>query len=283
MNISPVLEKAIMKGLSVLKDDRYQNIDELLKGMKGDNDDTSVNKKTDNEQLRRVQEDQKGTVFIPKASGDGGDTKSSTVGRQKATGNKSKKQMVFILSGVALLLIAAIAVVIIIAANRKDPGGEKTNKNEVLESDLFDYKFELDNVVYQLPMPLKEMLDNGWSIRKENEDVEGADYYSTTNETILWSGVQYGVNLLKNGKAIAVAVINYSNEEKSISDCTVSGIIVKKASGFDFKIAKGISLDFTPETVQAAFGDPGSVDDGEYIEVTTITYFDSDSSQRTLT
>ena len=46
ISIDPVIEKAILKGLSVMQKDRYQNIDELLNGFKGintsDNDDSKT-------------------------------------------------------------------------------------------------------------------------------------------------------------------------------------------------------------------------------------------------
>ena len=277
VKIDPALEKAIMKGLAVLKDDRYQNIDEFLKGMKGEKVVAPDVNNTTNKQVQHVHEDQKETVFVPKAGDVANKTEPAPV-EKKSSANKSKKSLIFILSGVALLLVAAIAVVFIIVANNKGGNNGKINKDEVLKSDLFDYKFELDGVVYQLPMPVKKMLDNGWSIRKENEEVIGADYVSTSDQTMLRSGDQYGVNLLKDGKAITVSVINNSNENKKISDSVVVGIFVKKASGFDFKITKGISLDYTPEEVKAAYGNPHSIDDGEYSEVTTIEYINPNNS-----
>lgn len=79
-----------------------------------------------------------------------------------------------------------------------------------LSDDPTDTMFELDGKLYQLPCPLSEFTDDGWSVS-----------YSTI--TSLGAGQsEYGYYLSKNGAEIALRLTNFSKNEVKAENCAVS-------------------------------------------------------------
>lgn len=79
-------------------------------------------------------------------------------------------------------------------------------KPEALSEYSYDYIFELDGDLYQMPFPMNEFAANGWSIEESG---------------ILNSGERANIHVLKHGMRLSAAIWNYSQEPADYKDCTV--------------------------------------------------------------
>lgn len=70
----------------------------------------------------------------------------------------------------------------------------------------FDYIFELDGSLYQMPVPVKEFLDNGWTLDKNER---------------LREGDRVAVCLSKNGQSLSAGILNYDINTCDYKDCYV--------------------------------------------------------------
>ena len=116
---------------------------------------------------------------------------------------------------------------------------------EVVSDELFDFTFELDGVVYQLPMTYQTLVNSGWELHKnydKNEKLNGYTYYS--------------LEFVKGSESVYFDVVNMSGHATAIKDCIIGGISVSDYSEVTFSVAKGISFGVTKDTVKEAFGVP---------------------------
>lgn len=79
-------------------------------------------------------------------------------------------------------------------------------KPKALSEYLYNYIFELEGDLYQMPFPVKEFAANGWIIE------EGG---------ILNSGGRANIHILKRGMRLSAAIWNYNQEPADFKDCTV--------------------------------------------------------------
>lgn len=89
INIDPVIEKALLKGLNVMQKDRYQNIDELLNGFKGINAVADDDSKTVYGGVQPVEEEDKPTEYRASGTED-----KPVVGNRDVTSSEPKKNSV---------------------------------------------------------------------------------------------------------------------------------------------------------------------------------------------
>ena len=120
-----------------------------------------------------------------------------------------------------------------------------TEAPTVVSDDIFDYMFELDGVVYQLPMTYQDFVATGWKLHRdydENEEIGGYTYYS--------------LKFVKNGKDIMVDVTNMTGHARKIADCTIGGVEIRDNDNVDFKIAHEMRFGLSKDEVIAMFGVP---------------------------
>lgn len=89
--------------------------------------------------------------------------------------------------------------------------------------------FQLDGKMYQLPCPLSEFTDDGWTIsRTEHSTLE-----SKQDDLVIY--------IKKEGIETGISMFNSSNEVKNIQECSVSGIYIDSAS-YDVAVPEGFML-----------------------------------------
>ena len=88
ISIDPVIEKAILKGLSVMQKDRYQNIDELLNGFKGINTSDNDDSKTIYGGAQPVEDDKPTEYRAPESEG------KTIAGNRDVTATEPKREPV---------------------------------------------------------------------------------------------------------------------------------------------------------------------------------------------
>ena len=155
------------------------------------------------------------------------------------------------------------------AEDTEEPKEEKDNKEQAsateLSDDLFDFTFELDGVVYQLPFAYTELADNGWTISSTGVSTEST--FSANSYDFVY--------MSKNGSKVCAYIINMSGNTKALKDCKVGGIEVYHKDLMDpnlFKIAKGINTTSSKDDITAAFGGANSTnsyDDYTYLDYET--------------
>ena len=89
--------------------------------------------------------------------------------------------------------------------------------------------FQLDGKMYQLPCPLSEFTDDGWTIsRTEHSTLE-----SKQDDLVIY--------IQKKGIEIGISMYNSSDAVKNIQECSVSGIYVDSAS-YEVVVPEGFML-----------------------------------------
>ncbi len=141
------------------------------------------------------------------------------------------------------------------------------NKDIVMSDELFDFTFELEGVVYQLPCDYECFTNNGWTISSRN-----------VNSDTKIAGNNYDYfDMARDGREITVYSYNASGNAKSIKDCKIGGIECYVSDNVDFVIAKGVTPSTGADEIKKQFGVPGYSNTGNDYE--TITYYaEKDSS-----
>ncbi len=141
------------------------------------------------------------------------------------------------------------------------------NKDIVMSDELFDFTFELEGVVYQLPCEYEDFTDNGWTI--SSTDVNSETKISGNNYDYF--------DMAKDGREIRLYSYNMSGNAKAIKDCKIGGIECYVSDKVDFVIAKGVTPSTGADEIKKQFGVPGYSSTGNDYE--SITYYaEKDSS-----
>ena len=303
INIDPKVENVLMKGLAVFAANRYQNIESLLADLAEDVTQPE-NISIDREPLTmyRPQPERASVAEVPwNAAPELKNQQIETEAKQtEGVVKKGNKLSPVVLIG-AIAGILAVAVVIlvfvVIGRNKKpttvdtvttDNLQTQTTENNAAETtaaviteaeaekpvemsdNLFDFTFELQGVLYQLPFDYKQFTENGWTI-------------STTgyNSETMISGSSYDfISMVNDGRRIDVYIINMSGNAKPLGECKIGGVECDKKSGVSFAIAKGITCDATVQQIKDAFGTPSSNNKGS--DYTSLEYKVDDSYQRSV-
>lgn len=101
-----------------------------------------------------------------------------------------------------------------------------------LNDDLFSYTFRLQGNLYTMPMPVKELTNNGWSI------VAQVDHVAAGQEAIS------GLRASKNGVELSFNVKNYSDKEAAVQDSMVTSVYINGTlnKDVDFELSGGIKF-----------------------------------------
>lgn len=107
---------------------------------------------------------------------------------------------------------------------------------------LGNYAFTLDGVQIQLPAPMSALLDEGWTF---------SDLYQGTN----LPAMSYdSVLLYKDAASISVTVVNATDAELPLEDCSLAGVMLFATDGIAFAMDNGLSFDATLDDVLAVYG-----------------------------
>lgn len=281
INISPVIERALMKGLSVKTDDRYQSMDALIRGLSGIGDTSfeevtvllpSTRKTTVSENIEfsdenvLEREDKREEISIEASVGFAEQAKTKKKkGKKKDTVKKDKnkrkhrKKFLALLVGVIVLFVGAVIMYVV---SRYDDGTTKNTGNVTssptpkteskiyLQGDLFDFKFLLDNLQYQLPISYQSFSNAGWTI---SGDVNETDVIS--------SHTSVSVKLKRGNSKITVDIVNAGEEEKALQDCQIYGVRIYESDVQNFSMVKGVNFGDSKYRIKNIYGTPDTDDD----------------------
>lgn len=111
-----------------------------------------------------------------------------------------------------------------------------------LGAELASLTFQLEGVYYQFPMPVSELLANGWEIPAvyQTEELVAADaYYDMALENV-------------EGQILyEVRVKNTTGEPQKVENCLVNRMLVVADQEFDFVLPEGIGFDSTEDELKA--------------------------------
>ncbi len=82
---------------------------------------------------------------------------------------------------------------------------------EKLSDQLFDYTFTFDGDLYQLPLPVSALMENGWEPDEKSDQTVASGEYG-------WC------YLLKDNEELRCMVDNFGSEEAGIADCYITDI-----------------------------------------------------------
>ena len=129
-----------------------------------------------------------------------------------------------------------------------------TNDNEILEvdytaptelgDDLLSFNVKYEGVLYNVPIPVTELQNNGWVIEKAPVDKIAA------------KSSQGGFKLRKDNNTLTTRLYNPHDKETSINNCLVTIIITDNYdSKFDLEMPKGITVGSTESDIISAYGE----------------------------
>lgn len=137
-----------------------------------------------------------------------------------------------------------------------------------------DYQISINGAVYQVPMPVEEILNSGWTFGA-NENAERVLSTEETAETFFVS---------KDGAVMYATVINFSKSETPVSKCYVSRLEVDYSDNLliDIKLTGDLAFGrATRDQVEDLIGESSDV--VELASGTVVTYKNSDKAKAIVT
>ncbi|NNU75653.1 hypothetical protein [Clostridium estertheticum] len=133
-----------------------------------------------------------------------------------------------------------------------------TNIPEVVKSykapssvgkDLLSFQVKYGGKFYKLPVPITELITNGWVLQ------------STSSSLIPAKSSTVGVELRKDNQVLRTQIKNYSDKGQPLKYCFATYIeYYNNGAVIDLELPKGISQKSTLAQVTAAYGKPTKVD-----------------------
>lgn len=151
-----------------------------------------------------------------------------------------------------------------------DPGAEEGSLNSAPGTPAaaaVDCSFELEGKKYTLPLPVSELLSDGYYLNADmNTEIDGYTYtwvYLTKEEG--------------SYDDLTIDLFNGSGNKKVLGDCTVSSVEVasQDLQNFSFALSNGIKPGDLPETVEQTMGTPTDKSDGD----SSLTYYYGESRE----
>lgn len=143
------------------------------------------------------------------------------------------------------------------SVNRRDTSSQadiSSSKNTAststisgLSDKLDDFTFSLNDTVYRLPMSYNEFTGGEWKIDAD-AGVDETEEIAGKNAQNFW--------VTNGSQQIELYAYNPTGDTRQLRDCSIGGIVYNLRDGGTMKIAKGISLESTPDDVITAFGNP---------------------------
>lgn len=309
--IKPEIEKAIMRGMSVHQTDRYQCIEDLIRGLQGIEVAVSGTDQTV-AAGKNVSDDDKETVYVPNdvddrtvmgddvptsmpteerksvEVADSNSKNNSGLAENKQQGkNKSKIGMIAI-AAVAVIAIVALIIVLLVPKGNdvdepNDNGGSTVStqnpdknttddtSNKEVEITMSD---DLNDFTFKLEGVVYKLPCKYEDLTKNGWTISSTGYNS---ESKIAGNSYDSFYMSKDGRKIMVYSYNMSGNVKSIKDCKIGGIECEAYNEVDFVIAKNITVKSSVEEIKTAFGVPGYSNSGSDYESMTY-YAQKDSS-----
>lgn len=133
-----------------------------------------------------------------------------------------------------------------------------------LTDNIYDFRASIEGVVYQLPMPAQELLDNGWSFKDAGETLQPNNYTISSIEVVM------------GDKTFDVALYNPDIVTQPYEKCYVIKFSFDpspyNAAAPAVEFPKGITLNSTAEEVTAAYGEPNDLYSKEISYYMTYEY-----------
>lgn len=118
---------------------------------------------------------------------------------------------------------------------------------------ITDRIVNFDGDLYQLPVTVNALIENGWATTEAHETVVG--------------GSLYHLELERNGVSFRATAYNYSDYGVEVAQCYIQNMSTTKIYGKQFEISGGIHMEMTEDELK-------SILDNEKIEFATETYKD---------
>lgn len=118
-----------------------------------------------------------------------------------------------------------------------------------ISDDLYSYQILINGELYQIPMDVKELLENGWEFEGDvNEDLDAYTY----NPVLTFNKGDYNIQ---------VNIVNETENPQPYSECKIVGILINlyynSGNDMTFVLPKGIQSNVsTVEDMKAAYGEP---------------------------
>lgn len=117
-----------------------------------------------------------------------------------------------------------------------------------ISDDLYSYQIIINGELYQIPMDVKELLDNGWEFEGDvNEDLDAYTY----NPVLTFNKGNYNIQ---------VNIVNETENPQPYSECKIVGLLINlyyNSNDMTFVLPKGIQSNVsTVEDMKAAYGEP---------------------------
>lgn len=139
---------------------------------------------------------------------------------------------------------------------------DTTKMGEIIDNyeSISSSKITIENVEYNLPFAVSELINNGWSLPDSNY-VSFDNAFDPETSTSLVSFSMYN----KDNKSINLReVYNSSSEIKKIEECTLTSINLDEYYEIGFILPGGITNNSTAADVLSVFGNPNNTNDFEW-------------------
>ena len=124
-------------------------------------------------------------------------------------------------------------------------------------TDLFSFQVKYGGDLYKLPIPINELVKNGWVLQSDNSKVIAAKSSAV------------GVELRKDNQVLRTQIQNYSDKGEPLKNCFATYIeYYNNGAVIHLELPKGISEKSTMAQVTAAYGKPTEVE-----KSSTFTYY----------
>lgn len=154
-------------------------------------------------------------------------------------------------------LMAILSLILSIGLAACGAGGDGGNKGKELDlspsaelsDDLESFQIQVDGVVYTLPSPINQLIENGWEAR-DDMDFE-LEPFTYTNFAMIKDDVTKYPALLNNSET----------ETKPASECEIGGfefVLEDAENGISVVLPGGLSFGATYDEIVAAYGEPDS-------------------------
>ncbi|MBQ8696735.1 MAG: hypothetical protein IJ519_03350, partial [Clostridia bacterium] len=236
--IGPAVENAIMKGMAVKQEDRFQSVEELISALTGS---------------------------APAPARTPVQPKASAPASQKKKGGKG-----ILIALIAILLAAAVGVGAYFIINGEwggdrdedtDTTGTSSSGEPGSLNEQNKIEFTLDGEQYALPCAFSDFADKGWGVYT---------YSDIDSETMIPAMSYTFGSLEKDDKTVSVLVYNDTDDAKAVKDCGIGNMYLD-FSRFALVLPEGLSGIPTVDEIITALGDPDLRDDGD--GYTSMTYY----------
>ena len=120
-----------------------------------------------------------------------------------------------------------------------------------LSENIYDFQVEIEGVVYQLPMHVKNLLDNGWAFADKGETLQ-PNHYTLGN-----------IEMKQGNKVFDIALYNPDIVTQPFENCYVIKTSFDpkpyNAEAPAVKFAKGITMAAGSDEIKAAYGEPSDL------------------------